>query len=295
MPQVTIHLEPGVITDIYDASGFPREKTITIQSTGGYQVQLSENPDMSGAITLNPSGEAYENIIPGSAYAKSGSGSSAAWCSISVSTQSFKPASQEGELRPIGLYRGERAQTVAFYPEQNVKNGLQFYIRKSFPNADAGRGLSPISSGQSVFMTIATTTKTVLAKSRIVNCIGEEFSIEVFDSPVITQGNEGDLMTVRNYNRENPQPTTVEFRKNVVVSSGDEGVPFDDEPEYYFGAQATGQRVSNSIPEGRERVLEKNKTYLIKITNTGSGDGRLGYFLDWYEGDPDLPRPAGEL
>lgn len=75
----------------------------------------------------------------------------------------------------------------------------------------------------------------------------------------------------------------------MTIVPGEEGTPLDDEPEYYFGATATGQRTASSIPGGRERVLPENTTFLVKITNTSTSDGRFQYFGDWYEGEPDLP------
>lgn len=203
---------------------------------------------------------------------------------VVVLTQS-SAINKGGEPRPEGLYTGRRAQTVAFYPEQNVKNGLQYYIRKAYPLLDAIKGLGPIASGESQYITFTTTTKKVLFKSRIVSFIGEEFNIELFNTPVIDT--PGTQMTVRNYNGVSPVPTTVSVFKDVTVTS--EGTPLDDEPEYYFGAAATGRSIASSIPSGRERVLPENTTFLIKITNSGKGSGRFQYFGDWYEGEPDLP------
>lgn len=180
---------------------------------------------------------------------------------------------------PDGLYEGLRAQTVQFYTEANVKNGVQFYLRKAYTLQ------TPIASGQSRYLVFSTTSKKVIFKSRIVSYIGEELALELFVNPDLS--NNGQPITVGNYNGINPVATTVQaYHAPVIVS---EGTPLDQEAEYYFGGSSAGQRVSNSIPEGRERVLPENTTFLIKITNTGSGNGRFQYFGDWYEGDPDLP------
>lgn len=284
MTQKTVILTSGVVADLYNESEVNPAKCIVVQNTGGHPIELSEYPDMSGSIIINPGDVPYQNIVPGSAYARCKENGI-----VSVSFESFQPASQNGENRPLGLYSGDRAETVQFYIEANIKKGLQFYIRKSYPLTDSGRGLGPIPSGQSRYITLKTTTKTVLFKTRIVSYLGEEFSIELFKSPTVSVA--GQQMTVRNYNGVNPQPTTVEIYKDATFTGG---VPLDDEPEYYYGSTATGQRVGSSIPEGRERVLEKQTLFGIKITNTGSGDGRFTYFGDWFEGEPDLPRPIGE-
>lgn len=181
----------------------------------------------------------------------------------------------------VKIINGLRAITVESYNSQNVQNGLQFYFRKSYPLTD------PISSGTSRYVVFRTNSKKVLFKSRVVSYIGEEFRLELFSSPTLSD--DGLPIIVSNYNGVYPQVTTVEIYKEPVVT--DEGTPIDDqnEPEYYFGGGSAGQRVSNSIPEGRERILPENTTFLIKVTNTGTGNGRFQYFGDWYEGEPAIP------
>lgn len=181
------------------------------------------------------------------------------------------------------LFNGLRAFTTQPYTEANVKHGLQFYTRIAWPLP------SGIASGASVYVLFKTGTKPVLAKTRIVSYIGEEFALELFKSPTILPGSEGTPRTPSNYNGVNPQNSTVTIYRDTDLTGGSEGTPIDEEPEYYFGATATGQRVANSIPEGRERVLPVDTFFLIKITNNGSGIGRIQYFLDWYEGQPDIP------
>lgn len=40
-----------------------------------------------------------------------------------------------------------------------------------------------------------------------------------------------------------------------------------------------------------ERIIPSVDDFVITLKNTGSGTARVQYFLDWYEGEPDLPRP----
>ena len=180
------------------------------------------------------------------------------------------------------LVTGRRAWTVAFYPEQNVKNGLQYYTRIVYPLAD------PIPAGQSKYIVFKTSSKKVLVKVRIVHYAAEEIKLELFDNPTFDD-QTGTLLTPDNYNGVNPVVSTVEVYKDSTVSV--DGTPLDNsDSEYYFGSNSTGQRSGESIPEGRERVLPEDTTYLVKLTNTGTGNARVQYFLDWYEGEPDLPR-----
>lgn len=179
----------------------------------------------------------------------------------------------------VKAINGLRAITTASYSEQNVQNGLQYFFRRAYPKVD------PILSGTSRDILFRTGSKKVLFKSRIVSFIGEEFRIEVFENP--TAADDGTPISVGNYNRVNPVSSTVSVFDSPTLS--DDGTAFSGDPEYYFGSSATGQRVGDSIPEGRERVLPENTDYLIRITNTGTGSSRFQYFGDWYEGDPAMP------
>jgi len=180
------------------------------------------------------------------------------------------------------LLRGERAVTVAGYPEQNVKNGLQYYTRIVYPL------LNPIGAGDSKSIIFKTTSKKVLVKVRIVHYAAEEVKLELFSSPTFDD-QTGVQLTPDNYNGVNPIAPTVQIYKDATVTA--DGSPLDNsDPEHYFGSNANAQRNGNSIPEGRERVLPVESLYHVKITNTGSGNARVQYFLDWYEGEPDLPR-----
>lgn len=181
---------------------------------------------------------------------------------------------------PKGVFDGTRAITIQGYPEANVKNGLQYYTLVNWPLTDV------ISAGNSVNVVFTTTTKKLLAKTRIVHYAAEEIQLQIIENPTIDVA--GTPIAASNYNAVNPVDSTVTIQKGATISGG---TAIDPEPEYYFGANATAQRSGNSIPEGRERVIPAGSTYAIVMTNTGSGNARLQYYLDWFEGEPDLPLP----
>lgn len=181
---------------------------------------------------------------------------------------------------PDGAFQGTRALTVQFYPEVNVKNGLQYYTRISWPLSD------PISAGETKNIVFTTGAKKVLAKVRVVHYSAEEIELDIITGFTITT--PGATRTPSNYNAVNPVPTTVSIQKDAVITGG---TSIDEEPEYYFGSGSTAQRTGNSIPEGRERVLPENAQFAVTLKNTGGGNARVQYYLDWYEGEPDLPLP----
>lgn len=171
--------------------------------------------------------------------------------------------------------------TVQPYTEANVKNGVQYNIRAVWPLADL------IASGSARKIWFKTNAKPVLVKLRQFQYLAEEMRIELFANPTGVSG--GTDLVVHNYNGVNPVATTVQAKKNVTITNN--GTPFDQgDAEYFFGGANDPQRQNvDSIPLGRERVLPANTEFAVVITNTGTGNARAQYFLDFYEGGTDLP------
>lgn len=175
-----------------------------------------------------------------------------------------------------GLVTGLRAINVQSYNESNVKLGLQYYLKANWPTSDQ------IVSGAPRNIIFQTGSKPVIIKTRIVSYVGEEFQLEIFSGPTFTGGT---AKTVGNYNTVSPVSTTVTVLKDATIT--DDGVALDDEPDFYYGGN-TGNRNAQAIPDGRERIIPANSTLMVKVSSN-VGSGRFSYFLDWYEGEPDLP------
>lgn len=181
---------------------------------------------------------------------------------------------------PDGAFTGLRALTTQPYTEANVKNGLQFYLRAVWPLADT------IANGTVRKIWFKTGTKPVIVKLRDFQYVAEELELQLFSGPTGVSG--GTPLTIGNYNGVNPVASTVQAAKNVTTTG--DGTEFGgNDPEYFFGATTQGNRTTASIPQGRERILPINTEFIVRITNTGSGVARAQYYLDWYEGSPDLP------
>jgi len=274
----------GQWVDLYDATGIAVGTQIIVQ------VFQSESPVAFSDTASEPSSDDPRISSQQGGQVMFIDGSLGAWAYCSSSAQltvqearypEIIPSGFTGEPIPQGAFTGLRAMTTQGYIEANIKNGLQFYVRKSYPLG------SEIAGGDSVDLLFRTTTKTVIPKSRVVSYIGEEFQIEVFESPTLTD--DGTPINPANFNRVNPVASTVEFYESPTVTA--DGTLIDPEPEYYYGSGSAGQRIATTLPEGRERILPANTDYLIRITNNSNNDGRISYFLDWHEGDPDLPLP----
>lgn len=270
--------------DLYDATGIAAGTQIIVQ------VFQSKSPVAFSDAEAEPASDEPRIISPQGGQVMFIDGSLGAWAYCSSSAQltvqdarypEIIPPGFNGEPIPQGAFTGLRAMTIQGYIEANIKNGLQFYVRKSYPLG------SEIGGGDSVELLFRTTTKTIIPKSRVVSYIGEEFQIEIFESPTLTD--DGTPINPSNFNRVNPVASTVEFYESPTATA--DGTPIEPEPEYYFGAASAIFRNASALSESRERILPPNTDYLIRITNNDTGAGRFSYFLDWYEGDPDLPLP----
>lgn len=192
-------------------------------------------------------------------------------------------------LAPI--VRGWRAFTVQPYTEANVKNGLQYYTRRAFrgaAGATTGGAFSGI--GDKRYIYFETGSKPVIVKNRTVLYIGEEFKLSIYVGPTINA--IAGPMAITNYRSDGGAvPTSVLAAGEVLAADiVSLGVELGD-PEYYFGAQTGAQRDPQSILEGRERILPSNTKFMVEVELTAGNAGRFQYFIDWFEGKPDLPVP----
>lgn len=183
-------------------------------------------------------------------------------------------------LIPDGAYTGLRALVTQPYTEANVKNGLQFYIRAVWNKA------GPIPAGETRKSWVSVGDSPLIVKLRIVEFDAEELRLDIYSGPTGVTG--GQVITPRNYNRVNALPTVLQAKKNVSTVS--DGTPFDpDDPEHFFGSANAPQRNPGALPQGRERILPANSEFIVAFTNTGIGNARVQYFLDFYQGGTDLP------
>jgi hypothetical protein len=186
----------------------------------------------------------------------------------------------DSEALPAGIASGNAAMIVQPYTEANVKNGLQFYVRANWPLTDT------IAAAETVKMHFRTGAKPVIVKLRDFSYVAEELTIRLFVDPTGVTG--GTPLTIHNYNAVSGVATTCVATKNVTTTA--DGAEIDGaDPEVVFGSANAPQRSAAAIPVGRERILPPLTSFIVSITNTGSGQARAQYFLDWFEGRPDLP------
>lgn len=184
------------------------------------------------------------------------------------------------QMIPDGAFSGLRGIITQPYTEANVKNGLQYNLRATWPLTDT------IASGTTRKVWFKTTTKPVIIKLRELQFIAEELTLRLFRGPTtVTLGTD---LTVHGYNAASQVPTTVLAKKNVTTVS--DGTEFDaGNAESFFGSANDPQRGVAFALQGRERILPANTEFIVSITNSGTGAARVQYFLDWYEGGTDLP------
>lgn len=184
------------------------------------------------------------------------------------------------DMTPDGAFSGLRAIITQPYTEANVKNGLQYNLRATWPLADT------IAAGTTRKIWVKTNAKPVIVKLRELQFIAEELTLRLFRGPTtVTLGTD---LTIHGYNAVSQVATTVQAKKNVTTVS--DGTEFDAvNAEVFFGSANDPQRGVSTALQGRERILPANTEFIVSITNTGTGVARVQYFLDFYEGGTDLP------
>lgn len=184
------------------------------------------------------------------------------------------------QMIPDGAFSGLRGIITQPYTEANVKSGLQYNLRATWPLTDT------IASGTTRKIWFKTNAKPVIIKLREVQYVAEELTLRLFRAPTGVTG--GTALSIHNYNSVLPVATTCQATKNVTTTS--DGVEFDNNnAEVFFGASNAPQRAVSIALQGRERILPANTEFIVSITNSGAGSARAQYFLDWYEGGTDLP------
>lgn len=207
-----------------------------------------------------------------------------------VLTQSsaLKPG---GEPRPEGLYTGLRATTVAFYSEQNKKNGTEW---------EASRRVTDVASGQKLYSVIKVgSVHPIDLKSRILGATGAGVigriyelypsDIDSFDTPDPWYNLRFDLAdpTVN-------QPDTLLYTEANVTFSGGQSVSDFAVPARKRGAdlhqETSSQNQAAGIPAspvGSSRVVYEDKMLLLEIESLDVQNVTAS--LEIYEGELDLP------
>lgn len=181
---------------------------------------------------------------------------------------------------PDGVFDGTRAVFERPISEGNVLRGVQYYVREAWPKANQ------IPAGETRKLYFLLGSEKVQVLHRDFHFFAEELRIQLFVSPVTVTG--GTDVTVHNYNNDTPVATSLMAVKRDVSTVSD-GTQFGGD-EYFFGSATGGQRNGDTIPEGFLRALPAGGSFIVAITNTGSGASSAQYYLTWTEGEPDIPR-----
>ena len=180
---------------------------------------------------------------------------------------------------PANAFEGLRALNVQTYIETNVKLGAQFYVQRLLPL---------IAAGASYKIRFTTGALPVLIKGRDLYASAQNLAYSIFKNPTGVSG--GSALPAQNYNDINPVASTVTITEGVTATGN--GTAWGDAVPLY-NAGSAAQRVGSGLAPGGDRVLKPSTSYLVVVTNndTSALTFAPAWFLTWYEGAPDLPRP----
>ena len=173
------------------------------------------------------------------------------------------------------LYTGTKALTVQPFVEANVKNGTQFesstYL-EALPR-----------SPTSIDTVFITSSKDVLIKAQSLDLNGAGVKIEIFKAPTYTVG-AGQTNPIYNLSDAADTPeSTVTVVTNVDVT--DLGLKVGADLYVLGNNTPSSTDLSAGRIAGLDRRLEKNTTYLRRVTNLSASDTQALYtYTTWYEG-----------
>jgi hypothetical protein len=279
----TLDISVGVNqwVDVYQVTGFPQGLPLIIQNKGSgylsvYISDIAPQAEDVGGIVLSPYGSGVNHTFPVSpetkgVYLKAQN----IGCKVSVQRLDDYIGS---EPAPAGIYNGNRAMNVQFYIESNIKNGLQF---------EASRLITLPGSGNidSIFVT---GSKPVILKERSFSYSGVGLVAQIRRSPTYTGGVSDPF---QNHNDINPQVSTVTLLSAPTVTAVGTKIFADD---FFFGS-SQNQATGGSGDVGKERIMRPNTSYLLRFSSVGidTQSQQVSAYITWYEGNPDLPLPAG--
>ena len=140
-----------------------------------------------------------------------------------------------------------------------------------------------LTTGSVRYISIVTPSngKYIHYRNEKIQCSADKVSIELFEDSTVT-ADTGDVITPVNHFRISPTASTVLVRDGVTVT--DEGLLINQ--TFIGGGTAQGQaRSGDETSETNERVLKRNATYVVKITNGSTANNIIQCNPLWYEED----------
>lgn len=177
---------------------------------------------------------------------------------------------------PIGITTGVRAITTQSYTEANSKNGAQHESSIFHENIAGGGVINTIMSVGSLPLAL---------KGRVLGYTGKGVKAQVFKLATYTGGTP---FQIHNASDINPITSLSQILTGAVVTS--QGVEAFA-PDYLIGNTSNQGKGTSGVVVGREKILNRNTDYLLRLTSLDSQAQDITSLLTWYEGELDLPLP----
>ncbi len=110
---------------------------------------------------------------------------------------------------------------------------------------------------------------------------GGQVSIYLYESPTVTEGNEGTAVTAYNMKRSSANEPGATVTHTPTV--GDTGSVALINGRILPGGTSPQTRVGGGIRQGVEWILAPTAQYLLRVTNTSGGTIAINVGLEWYE------------
>lgn len=174
-----------------------------------------------------------------------------------------------------GYFNGLAGVISQTYTEANSKLGTQHEASALFA------GVAGLASNDTIFITGALPLS---LKGRVIGYSGLGVTAEIFRGPTYTGGTAA---VYQNASDINPVTGLSQIITGATVTATGTLV---FAPDYLIGNASNQGKGDPGKVLGRERLLRRNTTYLLRLTSLDTQPQNITSLLSWYEGELDLPR-----
>jgi len=174
-----------------------------------------------------------------------------------------------------GYFNGLAGIISQTYTEANSKLGTQHEASALFED------VAGLASNNTIFITGALPLS---LKGRVIGYSGLGVTAEIFRAPTYTGGT---IAAYQNASDINPVTGLSQIITGATVTAPGTLV---FAPDYLIGNTSNQGKGDPGKVLGRERLLRRNTTYLLRLTSLDTQPQDITSLLSWYEGELDLPR-----
>lgn len=167
-----------------------------------------------------------------------------------------------GETDEVRIDASTNSLQIVEYEHHEIHSGSHYFIC----------GTQALSNGEVVDFTVVTPDTTEYAHMTFQIEGTGAISVAIHEGAVVNVA--GSAVTAYNNNRNSANTT------NLTIRTGD---TFTGTGTVIYAVQTGANKIAGNVERSREIVLDRNNTYIFRITNQTALANQLSYCAEWYE------------